>query len=191
MPAQVTNHFVNGTIKDRLGNILVGATVTLTHTSITPVLSTTTGSDGKYIINLGSLSSEWTVGQNITLFSSTQFKGRKSTTVQITSGPSQTVDLTMEETSDSVFASNSQDRYNLNFVTLTTYDQEKITNVNPLPVSSSEIDLLYNPATTWAITRGDGQPDSETVTLANGDIYKRTFGYSNNIMVSRSQWQKQ
>ena len=97
----------------------------------------------------------------------------------------------MEETSDSVFASNSQDRYNLNFATLTTYDQEKVTNVNPLPVSSSEIDLLYNPATTWAITRGDGQPDSETVTLANGDIYKRTFGYSNNIMVSRSQWQKQ
>ena len=196
MANPVSNHLVSGTVRDRLGNILVGATVTLTHT-ITPVLSTTTGSDGKYVLNLSGLSTQWVAGQDITLFSTTQFKGRKSTTVQITSGPSQTVNLTMEETSDFTIAgTDSTDRHNLNFATLTTYDQEKVTNINPLPVQAPvDIDLVFNPAHTWAITNSDGQPDSETVTLANGDVYKRTFTYSQvsgaRILTTRSRWIRQ
>ena len=193
MASPVSNHLVSGTVRDRLGNILAGATVTLTHT-ITPVISTTTGSDGKYILNLSGLSSQWIAGQEITLFSTTQFKGRKSTTVAISTGASQTVNLTMEETSDFVFATNSQDRYNLNFALITTYDGEKVTSTNPLPVSVSlDIDLLYNPSLSRTITRADGNPDSETVTLANGDIYKRTMTYKNptGALLTRSRWIKQ
>ena len=56
MANPVSNHLVSGTVKDRLGNILAGATVTLTHVILDQVLSTTTGSDGKYILNLSSSS---------------------------------------------------------------------------------------------------------------------------------------
>ncbi len=135
MANPVSNHLVSGTVKDRLGNLLIEATVTLTHESISPVLSTTTGSDGKYVLNLGGLDSAWAIGQDITLFSTTQFKGRKSTTVVIFTGTSQTVNLTMEETSDfSIAETDETKRHNLVFSTLTTYDQEKVTHSNPLPV---------------------------------------------------------
>jgi len=194
MAAPPLAHIVKGEVRDRLGNLLVGSTVTLTHATIKPVLTATVASDGKYMLNLGDLDSPWTVGQNITLFSETQFEGRKSTTVAISSGgEAQTVNLTMEETSDfKIAATDELNQHNLNFVTLTTYDQEKVTHINPLPVNSSEIDLMYNPITDWTITRSDGQPDSETVTLANGDIHKRTYSYdSNDFLIQRSKWEKQ
>ncbi len=193
MAAPVSNHFVNGTVKDRLGNILVGSTVTLTHPDISPVLTTTTGSDGKYILNLSGLDFEWAVGQNITLFSSTQFKGRKSTTVAISDGASQTVNLTMEETSDSsILGTDDTKRFNHHFVTPTTYDQEKVTNVNPLPVNSSNIDLMFNPTQTNTYD-SKNRLSTETITLASGDIYKRTFIYTGNAFqfTTRGKWIKQ
>ncbi len=191
MANPASNHLVSGTVRDRLGNILVGSTVTLTH-AISPVLSTTTGSDGKYILNLSGLDSEWAVGQDITLFSTTQFKGRKETTIAISSGAGQTVNLTMEETSDfSIAETDSTKRHNLNFATLTTYDQEKVTHTNPLPVDTPGDRNINDPAVSWVITRSDQQPDSETITLANGDVYKRTFTYSNDILTARSRWKKQ
>ena len=98
----------------------------------------------------------------------------------------------MEETSDFVFDTLPQDRTHLFFALVSTYDGEKVTNVNPLPVNSSEIDLMFNPSTSWTITRSDGQPNSESVTLTNGDIHKRTFTYdSNGFLTERSKWEKQ
>jgi len=193
MAAPVSNHQVSGTVKDRLGNILANVTVTLTHVSIGPVLSTHTGSDGKYILNLGSLDTEWAVGQDITLFSSTQFKGRRSTTVAISSGAGQTVNLTMEETSSfSIAATDETKRHNLVFATSTTYDQEKVTHENPLPVDTPGDRNINDPAISFVYTRSDGQPDSETITLANGDKHKRTFTYNgNDFLINRSAWQKQ
>ena len=193
MAAPVTNHLVSGTVRDRLGNLLTNTTVTLTHATIKPVLTTTTGSDGKYILNLSGLDTEWSVGQDITLFSSTQFKGRKSTTVEISSGANQTVNLTMEETSDfSIAPTNETKQHNLNFATLTTYDQEKVTHENPLPVDTTGDRNVNDPAIEFVITRSDQQPDSETITLANGDKHKRIFTYnSTGIQISRSKWEKQ
>ncbi len=54
-------------------------------------------------------------------------------------------------------------------------------------------DVNDNASTTWARTRADTQPDSETVTLSGGDSYKRTFTYGttgveNNVLVSRTSW---
>lgn len=197
MANPVSNYQVSGIVKDRLGDIIVGATVTLTHDSISPVLSTETGSDGKYILNLSGLDTQWSAGQEITLFSTTQFKGRKFTTVTITSGASQTVNLTMEETSDfSILGTDNTERFNLNFATITTYDQEKVTNINPLPVQAPiDVDLIFNPSHSWEVTNQDGQPESETVTLADGSIYKRTFTYTNvsgaRILTTRSKWERQ
>ena len=193
MADPVSNHNVSGTVRDRLGNLLIGATVTLTHENIDPVLSAKTGSDGKYIINLGSLDTQWTLGETITLFSTTRFKGRKSTAVAISGVAGQTVDLTMEETSDfAISPTDDSKRHNINFDTLTTYDQEKVTHENPLPVDTPGDRNINDPETSWVITRGDGQPDSESITVANGDIHKRTFAYdSNGFLISRSKWIKQ
>jgi len=60
-----------------------------------------------------------------------------------------------------------------------------------LPVDTSGDRNLNDPALSFVITRGDGQPDSETITLANGDKHKRTFTYDGNIQISRSAWVKQ
>ena len=188
----VTSHLISGKVRDRLGNILSGATVTLIHPSITPSISETTNAAGEYIINLAELSSQWSVGDSFSIKANKTGEGEKTINSTISSGANQTINFTLEETSILVFGENSQDRYNLNFALLTTYDGEKVTSINPLPVNSSEIDLLYNPATTWVITRNDFQPDSETITLASGEIYKRTFAYNDNdAMISRSRWVKQ
>lgn len=56
--------------------------------------------------------------------------------------------------------------------------------------SITDIDLVNNPATVWVITRADGQPDSETITLANGDVYTRTFTYTGEMLTARSAWVK-
>lgn len=53
------------------------------------------------------------------------------------------------------------------------------------------IDITMNVATVWVITRGDRQPDSETITFPDGKVWKRTFTYTNDVMTARSQWVKQ
>ena len=112
----ILGHLISGTISDLLGNALAGATVTVTHESITPSLAETSDSTGKYIINLSGLSSQWSVGDTITITASKIAEGTKTITTVISSGGSQTVNITLAETSDLVFGTNSQDRYNLNFV---------------------------------------------------------------------------
>jgi len=191
MAAPSLPHFVRGTLTDRLGNILASIDVTLTH-GTSPKLTKTTGADGKFLFNLGDLDSAWTVGQNITLASTIAAKGTKSLTVAISSGPDQTNDIQLAETSDLVFEPFTQNRHPLHFSLLTSFDGEKITNSNPLPVTTSELSLLNEPSTEWTITRGDGQPDSETVTLASGEKHKRTYTYdSNQFLKTRSEWEKQ
>lgn len=72
--------------------------------------------------------------------------------------------------------------------------RKPITTDNPLPIqltSNTEIDLVNNPSYAWNITRADGQPDSEDVTM-NGVTYRRTFTYnSNNFLITRSSWVRQ
>jgi hypothetical protein len=55
-----------------------------------------------------------------------------------------------------------------------------------------EVDLVNNPAWAWTITRSDGQPDTETITFDNGDVYDRTFTYNvSGFLTLRSKWVKQ
>ncbi len=187
----ISSHLVAGHIYDLYGVALAGATVTLTHKSIEPPISKTTNASGEYVINLSGLSSQWSKGDTITLVASKTAEGTKTeeTTIQGTGG--QTVNITLAETSDLNYYVTPRNDYVLNFSLLTHYDGEKVTEERPLPVSSSEIDLLNNPSTSWTITRGDGQPDDETVTI-RGTSYKRTFSYNTDgMMISRSEWVKQ
>lgn len=68
-----------------------------------------------------------------------------------------------------------------------------ISTANALPVQGpyDYIDLVNNPATVWVITREDGQPDSEQITLENGNVYIRTFTYTGSILTARSKWELQ
>ncbi len=191
-------HNVTGTIKDIFGNLLAGASVSVSHESIGPILTDTTDSDGVYTVNLGNLESQWSVGEEITIVSNKTAEGRVTLTTPITSGGGQTHNLTLAETSDFDFElqTDLQDRYPFTMVMPVHYDGAKVTRTRPLPVQAPiDIDLVYNPSHSWAITNQDGQPDSETVILADGNSYKRTFTYTTinggRILTSRSKWEKQ
>lgn len=192
---EVTSHLVAGKVRDIHGAVLANATVTLTHTSIEPVLTKTTNSSGEYSINLGRLDEQWTAGETITLLASKTAEGRITLETTISSGGGQTHNLTLEETADFDFERQSDlpDRYPFNMAMLTDYAGNKITHSNPLPVQTSNIDLVYNPSLVRTITRTDGNPDSETVTLINGTSYKRTMTYSDptGALLTRSKWIKQ
>ena len=187
----VTPHLVSGKVYDLYSVALADATVTLKHSTINPVLTATTNASGEYVINLSGLDSQWNSGDTITLIASKTAEGTKTTETTIQGAGGQTVNLTLAETSDLNYASNVFNKHNLNFVLLLDYAGNKITTINPLPVTSSEIDLLNNPAHSWVITRQDGQPDTETA-IIRGDTYTRTFTYnSDGMMTARSAWVKQ
>ena len=141
--APILPHLVNGTVFDLFGNKLTNATVTLTH-AISPVLSATTGSDGKYVINLSGLSSQWSKGDSISLKGSKTAEGRKTVTTTIQGTGSQTVDITLEETSDFDFDEPPQDRTILNQVIPLHYDGEKITRTRRFPVDAIIVDSNGN-----------------------------------------------
>lgn len=186
------SHIVGILIYDINNVLLESATVTLTVTSGST--SGTTNSSGEVILNVAN-AGDWTVGETATIVATKTGSGTKTSTLVLTSSSQQT-SLTLAETSDLMFYEQTEnDTYVLNFALLTTYDGEKVTHSNPLPVSlvgsSSDFDLTNNPSTVWTITRQDLQPDSETITLSNGEVYKRTFSYTNNVMTARSAWVKQ
>ncbi len=80
-------------------------------------------------------------------------------------------------------------------IILHSVGKKPITSDNPLAVEiigqSDYVDLVNNPVTTWVVTRQDRQPDSESVTMSNGEVYKRTFTYTNDVLTTRSKWVRQ
>ncbi len=188
MPATKTSHPIGIKIYDINRQLLEGASVSLTLRSLSP-LSETSNSKGEVVFNVANAGS-WSVGEEVSLTASKTGSGTKTSTLVLTSSPQQT-SMTLEETSDLIYYEQSEtDTYVLNFALITTYDGEKVTNSNPLPVTHGEIDLFNNPSTTWSITRDDLQPNYEEVTI-RGDTYRRTFTYnSNGAMTARSAWVK-
>jgi len=166
------------------GQVLSGSTVTLTHSSGS--LVETSNSKGEVIFNLADLDS-YSVGDSITVTSTKATKGTVSTSITVTSKP-QKVNLTLAETSDLNWVE-TDNRHVLNFSLLTTFDGEKVTNANPLPVSSD--DLLDEPAITNTYDSSN-RLSTQTITI-RGTEYKRTFTYTGNNFqfTSRSAWIKQ
>ena len=135
MADPVLGHIISGKVFDIYGNILEGATVTITHPTIKPVLTETTNSKGEYILNLNGLNTQWTVGDTITIKGTKSTEGTKSITTTIIEGGSQTQNITLAETSDfTILGTDDTKRHNLYFVIPTHYDTAKVTRERGLPV---------------------------------------------------------
>ena len=190
----VSPHNVTGTIKDIFGNLLEETTVSITHATIGPVLTATTDSDGIYTVNLGQLEQEWSAGEDIIIAANKTAEGRITLTTQITSGGGQTHNLTLAETADFDFERQPDlaDRYPFTMAMITHYDGGKVTRQRPFPVVTSEIDLVFNPEQTNTYD-SKNRLSTETITIANGDIYKRTFTYTGNAFqfTTRGKWVRQ
>ena len=187
----VTPHLVSGKVYDLYSIALVGATVTLTHSTITPSISKTTNAAGEYVINLNKLNTQWSSGDSITITASKTAEGTKTTETTISGAGGQTVNLTLAETSDLNYATNIFNKHNLNFVLLTHYDGGKVTRERPLPVLISNIDLLNNPEQTNTYD-SKNRLSTETV-IIRGVSYKRTFTYTGNSFqfTTRGKWIRQ
>ncbi len=176
---------VKGKIYDINGIVVDSATVSLVHLSGT--LSKTSNSSGEYIFNLGDLSS-YSVGDSITVSANKATKGTKSETVTIEEGGN-TVNITLEETSDLTYTETEQNVHNLVFVVPTSFDGEKITHLNPLPVTNP--DILLNEPSLANTYDSNKRLSTQTITV-NGIQYRRTFTYTGtNFQFSlRTRWEK-
>ena len=137
---------VYGFVYDIYGNKLSGATVTLTHATITPVLTTTTDDTGEYNLNLGDLSDNWSIGESITLKATKSAEGTKSITRSIPSAGSINQDITLAETSDFVYDTQVQNRTNIVMAIPLHYDGNKVTRERPLPVLNENPVEKYQPS---------------------------------------------
>jgi hypothetical protein len=147
MPAQ--SHPIRITVYGIDNLVVSGATVTLTLNSETT--SETTDSNGQCVLNVGNLSS-WSAGDSVSITASKTNSGTKTETLTLTSAP-QTLTITLAETSDlSYYEQTETDMYNLNFSLLTTYDGEKVTTANPLPIKTQDPLAGYH---STDIARGD------------------------------------
>ena len=185
MPPFVS-YLVFGYVIDSLGKIVRSANLKVT-TSVGSK-TYTTNSNGIFMYDLAEIG--YTSGETVSVDVTDAFNNELKAHTFIVSGFSLNEDITLAIRTSAIDVVGYVSRQIIHSV-----GNKPITRDNPLPIEilgqSDVIDLVNNPATTWTITRGDGQPDNETVTMANGDIYKRTFTYTNDIMTARSAWVRQ
>ena len=134
MADPILPHLVSGKVNDVFGGSLASATVTLTHATIGPILSTTSDSNGDYILNLSGLNSQWSDEQTITVTGTKTAEGTGSTATTIQGIGSQTVNVTLSETSDLNFDKLAQDRTHLFFALISHFDGLKVTRERGIPV---------------------------------------------------------
>ncbi len=150
MPTPPSSHPIRIKIYDINSQLLEGATVTLTLGTNDPI-SETSNSSGECVLNVAN-AGDWSVGDSVTLTASKTGEGTKTSTLILTSSPQQT-SLTLEETSDLIYYEQTEnDTYVLNFALLTTYDGEKVTTSNPLPIKTQDPLSGYHSSD---IARGD------------------------------------
>ncbi len=133
MPTPPTSHPIRIKIYDINNALLSGATVSLTLGTNDPI-SVISNAKGEAVLNVANAGS-WNIGQEVSLTANKTGSGRKTSTLILTSSP-QTTSLTLEETSDLYYEESESDNYVLNFALLTTFDGEKVTHSNRLPVEN-------------------------------------------------------
>ena len=143
-------------------------TVTLKHTSSAETLTVTTDGSGQYSIDMANLTT-YAVSDAFTV--SVDTRSSNDSSFQLSRNG---VDVRSRILSDA---------------------QGKVHDENyPFPVVLGtkligHPQVTANVQTDWTITRGDGQPDSETVTLPDGSQYTRTFSYnSGGQLTSITRW---
>ncbi len=184
MPTPNTSHPIRIKIYDINNALLEGATVELTLGTNDPI-SKNSNSKGEVLLNVANAGS-WSVSDEVSITASKTGSGRKTSTLVLTSSP-QSLNMTLEETSDLIYHPNESNQYNLNFSLLTTYDGEKVTQSNPLPVESQS-PLLEEPAMTVTYDSRN-RLSTQTITV-RGTQYRRTFTYAGNSFqfTTRSEW---
>lgn len=175
-------HQVRITVHNFHSDEVEGATVLLTHDSGT--LTGTTNKNGYLILNLGDLSS-WTTGDDLTITITKAKVGTKTLSTTISSGGGQNHTLRLEEVFTYTTETEPKGRPLVKAI-LVNPNAEDYSEEFPLPVTDRTLPENYD--IEWTITRTDGQPDKETVTIMGVD-YERTFTYnSNNILIKRTKW---
>lgn len=186
MPNPYSAYLVYGVVNDSLGNSVANAKLKV-KTSVSTTYHTT-NSDGIFLYDLAS--NGYVSGETVTVDVTGPYNNEFKAHTFVVSGSflNENISLAVR-----TIVEGSTD-YPIKAV-LHSVGKKPITHDNPLAVEvigqGDYVDLVNNPSTVWVITRGDGQPDSETITLANGDIYQRTFTYTNDLMTARTAWQKQ
>ena len=183
MPTPPTSHPIRIRIYDINSALLEGATVTLTLGTNDPI-SENSNSNGEAVLNVAN-AGDWNVGDEVTLVASKTGSGTKTSTLILTSSP-QTTSLTLEETSDLYYEQTDMNVHVLNFSLLTTFDGEKVTHSNPLPVSS---EILLNEPELTNTYDSRNRLSTQTITV-RGTQYRRTFTYTGTAFQfnTRSAW---
>jgi len=168
---------VNGNITDSSGSNANKALIKFYGSTDTEIYKTST--DGKYLVDLQNI--DISIGDVITYKVFSQFNNEYYTSTFIATS-NQTINPSLSIRTSALTVPGNRDTqiYNLG--------AEPVSTTNPFPVINKELPDNYD--TVWVITRGDGQPDSETITLGS-DSYKRTFSYTGDILTGRTRWVKQ
>lgn len=171
-------YIINGTIKN--SNSINIANARVTFTTASGSVSGVTNSEGKYILDLAN--AEYTVGETVTYIAwDSQLNQTYSATFVVAGGGIE-INITLALRTDSVNPPGNTD------IQIHNIGGKIVTEDNPFPII--DVNLPDNYKSVWVITRGDGQPDTHTITL-RGVSYKRTFTYSSNILTERSEWVRQ
>ncbi len=173
-------------VKDLDNSVLEGATVTVSKGSDS-LDSQTSNSSGECIFNIGNFSS-WSEGDEVSILAEKTGVGTKTQEITLTDRP-RTLNIQLEQTAEFIVGLYEEtNTYPLNFAMLLDFQGNKITDVNPLPVSSET--KLKEPAQVNTYD-SNKRLSTETITV-NGIQYRRTFTYTGNNFqfTSRSAWQR-
>ncbi len=173
-----TPFLVFGIVTNSSGTAEPSATVKITTSLGT--MSWDTDSLGRYIADIADIG--YTDGETVTLDNQDQFNNEFSEDTFVLSGGMKEVNISLS------VRSNAQGNIQ-GFTTKTmlhNIGNKPITKDNPLPIemigSNNTIDLINNPEQTNGYD-SKNRLSTETITLGNGDQYRRTFTYTG------TQWQ--
>lgn len=179
-------YLVYGYVRNSKGDVVPNATLKV-ETSVGNAIYTT-DSDGIFLYDLAEIG--YTSGETVEVKVTEPYNNEFKDHSYVVEGVSNTENIILSLRTDGVNA--------VGYVTrpiLHSVGNEPVTRDNPLAIEiigqSDVIDLVNNPQHEWAVTRQDRQPDSETVTMSDGTIYKRTFTYINDVLTLRGKWIRQ
>ncbi len=178
-------YIVNGTVSNSFGNVVPSGIVKFTNTNSAISI---TDSIGRYIFDLAGI--EYSSGDTISYTAEDEFTNEKFSGSFVVTGMNKTLNITLSVRDDPNTVSGNRDTQ------ISNIGGKPVSSENPFPVEiisgSDDIDLINNPSLSRIITRSDGNPDSETITI-RGVQYKRTMTYQDptGSLLTRSKWIKQ